>query len=227
MSAVRATTPASTDVPAIFPFPEPIPQGAPARKAGNNSSPTPASQRPQSEQPYRPSEAASPRGGGKSHSSEAGGLESFSFGGALASPSASTSKAYVSCKYACGDGAFVEHNRRRANNWISECKPKGMVFDCEKAAWFRHKMERTQNQEFRNHLLRKMQPLPFEDWYQQQIADEAYDAEEAPEKRCTVLNKIGQCLRTCTTRASTSSQKAPSGSRRSGPDRRGSSAANA
>lgn len=110
-------------------------------------------------------------------------------------PSAKAAVASVSGKYACGDTELKVENRRRANNWISECKPRGIVFDCEKSFWFRQKVERKKNQEHRSMLLHKMPPLPFEDWFQeQQLLQAGKDAGEEDAAKQSLLNKFSHCI---------------------------------
>jgi len=129
-------------VPAVFPFPEPIPHGPPSRAA------TKALPNSKVGRDLRP-----PEDGADLPIAPAG---QASTGGSCL-PSGS-------CRYNCNEREFLAKNRSRANAWISDCVPQIYLFHAEKVAWVRHKHERAENHATRVKLLREMQPMPFEDW---------------------------------------------------------------
>lgn len=68
------------------------------------------------------------------------------------------------------DGHCKESNRERANKWISECRPQMFLPSGELQPWIRERAFKQQERHVRTELLKKMVPMPFEDWLKDNIA---------------------------------------------------------
>jgi len=142
-------------VPAVWPFPEPIPYEAPSRKPRHP--PLSARQIEEKSQLLEQMEA------GLDLSRElASGRE------AVAEASIAQSARMLKAKVE--DEDFVIANKKLANSWMSMCKrseyDQSWLLHSEKELWVQTKIERREGRRERKMLLDKMRPMPFEDWYQ-------------------------------------------------------------
>jgi len=66
---------------------------------------------------------------------------------------------------------YIKANQKKGNDWISMCKrsdyDQAWLLDSEKEIWLQSKLERKRGCRERKWLLDQMQPMPFEEWYQE------------------------------------------------------------
>lgn len=134
-------------VPAVFPFPEPIPHGPPPREpayaqllAARDTPSTARSPSPKRSCSVTPS-----------------------------SPSRRFPELPTDCSTMSEERSRMEAdaklaNRRRANAWISECRPEVFLFEHEKELWLQYKNAGQRKRRAHDALLRSMSPMPFDEW---------------------------------------------------------------
>lgn len=142
-----SSAPSPDAVPAVFPFPEPIPQGPPSRKPPLHASRVLSSVAP--------------------------------------SPSMAQDS---SQKYACCSQEFFIDNKTRANTWISECAPKAWFLEHERPVWVQIKHEKAKARRARNRMYRDMPTMPFDLWFEmKQAVETAVTEEKEDEIMCNNL----------------------------------------
>lgn len=133
----------SDHVPAVFPFPEPIPQGPPAKNL------------------VRPSlHGCTPRA--SSSMSAAKTPQQLS----------STREEFTSRKEACSTDDFVWENKQRANEWISKFTPHTWLLEQERPYFVRMKLEEERRRKNMASMYQKMPTLPFDLWCEVQVRPE-------------------------------------------------------
>lgn len=142
-------------VPAVFPFPEPIPQGPPSPRRRRSQASRRSGQRNSS---FRESIS----GGSGSGSSSACGVEPSSEGWAPQSR-----------KEACHEDEFHFQNKRRANAWISECKPRLCLLKHERPYFVRARQAEERRRKRTMWMYHHMPTMPFAAWCEMRRQEEA------------------------------------------------------
>lgn len=88
--------------------------------------------------------------------------------------------------------SFKKANVERANKWISEFKPKVWLLACEKAVWLQHKLEHEEQRKKRNKMLKNTMKtrIPFSSWVLEGNSDlfrRRHGLREQPESPMTAL----------------------------------------
>jgi len=177
----RSITPGSPDyVPAVFPFPEPIPREAPERLsprdtsfggfrsgASSSSSARPSSRKAGgqdvSELSTRPGSEAS-RGASRM-SVRFGGLPEDEETQERSKSPDRDRRRMPRCVVYDDDSMEVDENRIRANQWITECAPKSFVMlEQERPLWMQTKLFAQRQRKHRDDAFKNMPTMPFDLW---------------------------------------------------------------
>lgn len=178
----RSGSPGAVEVPAAFPFPEPIPLGPPARRPHRSSAQT--------------SRASSRAGAWTSFSSRLGCDRSTSTTPGVPAvfpfpepiPHEPPSRRPPQVRRPCAaatpapilsegrsirpDLAAVAENKHRANGWISECVPKTWPVEQEKPVWVQLQLENVRARKMHARMCRNMPTMPFDLWLEMKREEE-------------------------------------------------------
>mmetsp|Transcript_40510 Transcript_40510/g.130244 ORF Transcript_40510/g.130244 Transcript_40510/m.130244 type:complete len:311 (-) Transcript_40510:110-1042(-) len=150
-SRAGVLSPSGSDfVPAVFPFPVPIPHGPPRR-----------------EFPSRGPSVLGP--------------SSTRCPSSLA-PSESIGPPQTSLKEACAEDTFVIENKRQANAWIEDCKPKFGFFRPERPYFMRMKLQEERRRNKYAWMYNHISVMPFEQWCEMKKMEEMEDSASLQQK---------------------------------------------
>lgn len=118
-------------------------------------------------------------------------------------------------KYRSVDPEYIAENKQRANGWISECMPKAWILEYEKPVWLQLKHEGERLRHIRNKTRRQMPTMPFDLWLQvKQGKPLALDGKGGRTNRSArIAKKIGDRRGSSEGRRSTSKSPGPEGRR--------------